>query len=50
MFTCVQAKEKALMGVRAQVTEREQQIAHKDALIAQLIQQVAITNPKASSL
>lgn len=37
----LQAKEKALSGVRAQIAERDQQIAHKDALIAQLMQQSA---------
>lgn len=37
----LQTKEKALSGVRAQIAERDQQIAHKDALIAQLMQQNA---------
>ncbi len=34
-----QEKEQVLAGVRAQIAERDQQIAHKDALIAQLLQQ-----------
>lgn len=34
-----QEKEHALAGMRAQIAERDQQIAHKDALIAQLLQQ-----------
>ena len=44
----LQAKEKALSGVRAQIAERNQQIAHKDALIAQLMQQSAKAGPPAN--
>jgi hypothetical protein len=34
--------------VRAQIAERDQQIAHKDALIAQLMQQSAKAGPPAN--
>lgn len=44
MLFNMQAKEKALAGVRAQIAERDQQIAHKDALIAQLV----AASPKAA--